>query len=455
MRFLHTKKVLISALISILIMSSSLHSKTGKNIEEKLDQYINAYVKTNKFSGSILVAQNNRIVVNRGYGMADYGHKVPNSSKTIFRIGSLTKQFTAMAVLMLEEKGRLDLNDPLSKYMPDYPEGDKIRISHLLTHTSGIPNHTELPDFNRERRVYDYALHKTIATFKNKPLNFSPGEKFQYSNSGYLLLGYIIEKVSGMPYAKYIEHRIFKALKMVDSGYLNPAKIIENEASGYNRSEGRLIKADYRNLSNAHASGALYSTVKDLYLWDRALYTDKLVKKSSLKKMFTPFKSHYGYGWGIVNIFKRKMVGHNGETEGFRSNISRFINDDTCIIVLSNFEHTPVGKMSMDLAAILFGKKYSLPQTRKKVKLSADILKDYVGKYELSPKFYFLISSSDTRLFCQPKGQKKLEIHPESKSTFFIKEVNAKISFVRDKSGKVEKLILNQNSRKLPAKKTE
>jgi CubicO group peptidase (beta-lactamase class C family) len=169
--------LIIIQLFSITI--STLYASTREDIENKVDLYIGAYVKMNQFSGSVLIAQNGQVIVSKGYGMANYEYEIPNDSQTKFRIGSLTKQFTAMAIMMLEEKKLLNVDDNLTKYIPDYPNGDKIKIMHLLTQTSGIPDHTELPDFNQDRRVYQYDIIKTIETFKNMPLEFSPGEKLE------------------------------------------------------------------------------------------------------------------------------------------------------------------------------------------------------------------------------------------------------------------------------------
>jgi CubicO group peptidase (beta-lactamase class C family) len=356
-----------------------------------------------------------------------------------------------MAVMMLEEKKQLTVHDKLSRYIPDYPEGDRIEILHLLTHTSGIPDHTELADFDRERRVFPYDVAQTIDTFKNKPLEFSPGEKFKYSNSGYILLGYIIEKVAQMPYGEFIEQKILRPLSMKDSGFENTNEIIKHCAYGYSLKSNEVIKAKYRDISNAHASGALYSTVEDLYLWDRALYTERLIGKNALERMFTPFKDHYGYGWGVVDIFNRKMVAHNGETEGFRANISRFVDDEVCIIVMSNMEHTPIGRISIDLAAIVFGEEYSIPEVRQVVNVNPDILREYAGEYEIKPGFSLTITEENGRLFCQATGQDKLEVYPESETVFFLKVVDARISFIIDENDEVEKLILHQGGRDVPA----
>ncbi|MEN8122789.1 MAG: serine hydrolase, partial [Bacteroidota bacterium] len=325
------RKFNIFTTIFLMVFLTSNSFAINKITESEADKYINSLVKKNQFSGSVLIAHNKKIILKKGYGKAVYEFDVDNDSKTKFRIGSLTKQFTAMSILMLAEKNKLNVNDRISKFLPDYPGGNKIEIVHLLTHTSGIPDHTELPGFNKERRVYPHKLIHTINTFKNLPLQFSPGEKFKYSNSGYILLGYIIEKVSGISYQNFVKNHIFKPLKMDNSGFEELNKVIQLKANGYNFVDGKIVKAAYRNISNAHASGAIYSTIEDLYLWDRALYTDSLVSYDSLKEMFAPYTKHYGYGWGIVKLFGHKMVGHNGETEGFTSNISRFADNDLCI----------------------------------------------------------------------------------------------------------------------------
>jgi len=383
--------------------------------------------------------------------LANYEHNVPNTPQTKFRIASLTKSFTAMAVLQLQEQGILNINDSIGKFIPDYPNGDKITVHHLLSHTSGIPNFTVATD--EKARVMPFNLEMIIKKFKDLPLEFSPGEKFEYSNAGYYLLGYIIEKVAGKDYATVIKHNIFEPLGMTDSGYDYNHLVIKNRAYGYRMEKGELINAKYIHMANVHASGGLYSTIGDMYLWDRALYTEKLVKQKSLNQMFAPVTKNYGYGWGIVTLFNRKMVGHNGYMEGFQTNITRFIDDDVCIIVLSNFGHAPVGKISVDLAAVVFGEKYQIPQKQVAKKIDFAIYDDYVGRYEVNSNFSFIISREDDHLFCQPTGQNKLELYPESETKFFLKEVDAQIAFVRDEEGKVIKLVLHQSGREISAKK--
>jgi CubicO group peptidase (beta-lactamase class C family) len=242
---------------------------------------------------------------------------------------------------------------------------------------------------------------------------------------------------------------------MTNSGYDYNHLILKNRAYGYRMEKGELVNASYIYMANVHASGGLFSTVEDLYLWDRALYTEKLIKRSSLEQMFTPFTKNYGYGWGIVTLFNRKMTGHNGDMEGFQTNISRFTEDDVCIIVLSNFGHAPIGKISMELAAVVFGEEYQVPQKRSVKKIDPEIYDDYVGRYEVNPNFSFLISREDGHLFCQPTGQNKLELFPESEIKFFLKEVDAQIIFVKDEGNKVVKLLLRQSGREISASKIE
>jgi len=423
------------------------------DVQKKVDEYIDAYVQMNQFSGSILIAKKGHILVSKGYGHSNYQFDIENTPQTKFRIGSLTKGFTALAIMQLVEHHKLNLDDKLIKFIPDYPRGDEITLKHLLTCTSGIPNHTEFEDFNNERRVYHFTVSQTIETFKNKPLEFNPGEKFKYSNSNYILLGFIIEQISNMTYADYIEQNIFKPLKMENSGFEKPEDVIKNMAQGYRFRNNEIENAKFRDMSNAHASGALYSTIEDLYKWDRGLYTDKLISTESLKTMFTPFKDNYAFGWGVINVYNHKMITHSGEIDGFTSNISRFTDDDVCIIILSNFEHTPISRINKDLIAIIFGEEYKIPEVIKTIKLSDDILQSYTGDYELKPGYIFTVTVDNGSLFCQLTGQPKLELLPVSEYEFVLKEVEANISFVKDTNQKIEKLILNQGSNKIPALK--
>jgi len=350
--------VITVALISV--GTCHLHSHFSL-ISAKLNLLMKAYVNQNKFSGSVLVAQNGKILLCKGYGTSNHEHEVPNVPETKFRLGSITKQFTALAIMQLQEKGILNVNDPISNYIPNYPRGEEITIHNLLTHTSGIPNLTDFPEFEK-KKIKPHTLEQVVNRFKDKPLEFNPGEKHRYSNSGYVLLSYIIEKASGKKYEDLLEQNIFIPLKMHNSGYDKASLILKNRAAGYSLGDdSKLENAPYIHMSFTTGSGALYSTVKDLYLWDQALCTEKLLSKKSLNTMFSSFLGNYGYGWMIGKTFNRKFVGHCGRIDGFATEIRRGIDDNICIIVLSNFEHSKPEEISDQIAAILFGEKYELP----------------------------------------------------------------------------------------------
>lgn len=446
-------KIIASLILVVSIFncqSNQLFAQENK-VQSKVDEYIDAHLQMNQFCGAILIAKNGQIVANKGYGYANYAFKIENTPQTKFRIGSLTKGFTAVAIMQLVENKKLKLDDKLIKFIPDYPRGEEITIQHLLNMTSGIPNHTELDDFNKERRVYQHSILETIETFKSKPLEFNPGEQFQYSNSNYILLGLIIEQVAEMSYAEYVAQNIFKPLEMENSGYEIPEKIIENMARGYGLKNDEIINAKYRDMSNAHASGALYSTVEDLYKWDRALYGEKLISKESMELMFTPVEANYGFGWGIVNVFDHKIIAHSGEIDGFASNISRFVDDDICIIILSNFEHIPMNRINIDLISMVFGRKYAIPEVVKVIDLSESVMQDYVGKYEYNANLTFDISYAEGILHCQLTGQPKFELAPISNTEFILRAVNAKILFSKNTKNETDKLFLLQGDQKIEA----
>jgi CubicO group peptidase (beta-lactamase class C family) len=326
----------------------------------KIDEYMKEYEKKGWFSGSILVARGGKTIISKGYGMANYELGVPNSSTTKFHLGSVTKQFTAMAVMQLEERGKLSVSDSLSKFIPDYPDGNKITIHQLLTHTSGIPDYINDDEtFESIARLY-HPIEEVIGRFKNKPLEFAPGTRYDYSNSGYVLLSYIIQKVSGKAYEDFLEENIFKQLNMKNTGYDDTKPIIRDRASGYMISSGMLINADFFDRSNLQGADGLYSTVEDLYTWDRALYTEKLVSKKTLERIFTPYPpaDKYGYGWTINS----NEISHYGLMDGFFTCIYRNKSNQTAVIILSNVQQSPIRTICRDINSILDGQEYKLPE---------------------------------------------------------------------------------------------
>ena len=332
------------------------------DVAAKVEEYMRARVAVHQFSGSILIAKGGQIVVSKGYGLANREHDVANIPQTKFRIGSVTKQFTVMAILLLEKQGKLKVDDPIARHLPDAPATWKdVTIHHLMSHTAGIPEYTSTPAF-REIRTTTMTLPKIIAMFKDKPLDFKPGEMFRYSNAGYILLGQIIETVSGKSYEEFVRTNIFTPLQMNDSGYDHFKPVLQHRATGYARDGSTLVNSSYFDMSIPHAAGALYSTVEDLNRWDQALYEAKLLPRATLDRMFTIVRWNYGYGWTIGTKFNRKSQGHGGSIYGFRSMVTRFPEEKVYVVVLSNVEGTPVDAINRDLAAIVFGEKYEIPE---------------------------------------------------------------------------------------------
>jgi CubicO group peptidase (beta-lactamase class C family) len=351
---------------TVLIAAGLLFATArADEVASKLDEYMTALTKLGQFGGSVLVARDGRVLLSKGYGLANAEWDIPNTPTTKFRLGSIAKQFTAMAIMQLDEKGKLKVEDPVCKYVPECPESwRKIAIHHLLTHTSGIPSFTSFPDYI-PTLSQPSLVSKTVERFKAKTLDFEPGTKFAYSNSGYVLLGYILEKVSEQDFSEYLDQNIFGPLKMQNSGYDSFGAVLKQRASGYMRRAGKLANALYIDMTIPHAAGALYSTVEDLYLWDQALYSEKLVSRPSLKRIFTPFKDDYAYGWFVTKRFNRKLINHGGGINGFSTMIDRYPDDKAAVIVLSNVEGSAVGPAARALAAIIFGEKYEMPRERK------------------------------------------------------------------------------------------
>ncbi|MCS6816502.1 MAG: serine hydrolase [Blastocatellia bacterium] len=432
------------ALVALILLTNA--RGVAQDIVSKIEAYMNAHVRANRFSGAILVAREGKVIVSKGYGWANLEHEVPNTPQTKFRLGSITKQFTAMAILMLEERGRLSVHDPVCRYVPNCPEAwREITIHHLLTHTSGIPNFTNFPEYVKTQCLGEPAPPaSTLDRFRDKPLDFRPGERASYSNSGYIVLGYIIEKVAGEPYEAFLRKNIFEPLGMVNTGVDSNSRIMRHRAAGYTWQDDALANAPYIDMTIPHAAGGLYSTVEDLYLWDQALHTERLVSKASLEKMFTPFKNNYAYGWVVTTHLNRKMIGHGGRINGFSTFIARYPDERVVVVVLSNLESAPSGRIARDLAAIVFGEPYELPRERVAIALDPRIYDAYVGRYELAPNLVLTVTREDDRLMLQVGGQPPIRMFPESETKFFLRIVDAQITFVKDEKGEVTHLILHQ-----------
>ena len=548
---------------------------------EKIDALLKQYVANRQFNGSILVADKGKVVIKKGYGLANMEWNIANTPTTKFRLGSITKQFTAMLTMQLVEQGKLKLDGNVTDYLPDYPKatGGKITIHHLLTHTSGIPNYTDFPKFFETLSRDPYTPAAFVPKFSGMPLNFEPGSKFSYSNSGYFLLGVIIEKVTGKPYAEVLQEKILTPLDLKDTGYDLPGPIIPKRASGYEKRGSGYVNTPYLDMSIPYAAGSLYSTVEDLYTWSQALDTDALLSEKGKEALFTPFRDHYAYGWNVMNVAigelkdSVQLIEHGGGINGFNTLISRIPADERFVVLLNNTGGAPLGGIRKNILNILYnqaveppkksiadllqkviltepeevvrrkfavwkgGKAYNLDESdvnavgytllgdgklpealtvftlnaesfpdsynvydsrgeayakmgdkaaairdyKKSVALNprntngyaklkelgetvampkdtvmaldTATLQTYVGNYQLAPTFAIAITRQGDKLFGQATGQPQLELFAEAKDRFFLKVVDAQVSFQRNENGDVYQLTLHQNGQNMPGKR--
>lgn len=423
----------------------------------RMEQVVQSYVDDKQFMGSILVAQNGRVLLNKGYGYANLEWQIPNSPSTKFRIASLTKQFTAVSILLLEEQGKLKITDFINKYMPDAPSTwGNVTIFNLLTHTSGIPNYTSFPNFSAFTTSTKNP-EQQIAFFRNKPLDFQPGSNYQYNNSGYVLLGHLIEKISGQSYQEFVVNNIFKPLGMNDSGYDSHSEIISHRASGYIVSPKGLCNAEYLDMSIPYAAGSLYSTTQDLLRWEQGLFEGNFLSSMSLKKMMEPFKNDYGFGVVLQSVDGHQSIAHAGGTSGFNTFMIYFPDDKLTVIVLANLIALgfPAPDLAMKLVTLAHGKTVILPSERKEVPVSVKTLAKYIGTYNLEPmaSCYYPITCLNISLesghlmarAAHSENQPKTQLFPESETKFFGKTPDLQIEFFNNKQGKISHLIIHQD----------
>ena len=430
-------------LFFVLLFPLSLAAQ--KNYPKLLEDYMQAEATIKGFSGTVLVMQQNKVVLRKGYGMADLEWNIPNTPETKFRIGSITKQFTAACILQLIEAGKLSPDDKLSKFYPDFPKGDSVTIHMLLNHTSGIASYTGLPGFEK---VATLSLSKDsmVSFFKTRPYDFSPGTNWKYNNSGYFLLGCIIEKLSGQSYGDYLQAHIFGKIAMSNSGVDKLDSVLSMRARGYVREKKKTKNAGFISMEWPYSAGVIFSTIDDLYKWDRALYGTSILTAASKQKMFTPGKRDYGYGVNIDSLDGHFRIWHNGGIPGFSTNISRFVNDDICVIVLSNNESN-VDFVAIALADILFNKEVQTPYIHKEVAINPDLLDRYVGKY--AGGFTLQLIKKDNKLYRHRDGVPDVELKPESNTKFFYDDdTDRQLEFEVDAAGKVIKTYFYNSGQK-------
>ncbi|MDO1446586.1 serine hydrolase [Rhodocytophaga aerolata] len=439
--------------ISVLLTYATQTSAQTNEIATKADELMTAYTKQKKFSGSVLIARKGDILFEKGYGMANLEKKLPNTPDTEFRIASITKTFTSAIILRLAEQKKIALDDALTKFIPDYPNGEKIQIKHLLSHSSGIVSYTTLPDYFKTWINHSLTSKQTMEHFKNLPLEFQPGTRFGYSNSNYVLLSYIAEKVTGKELGSLYQQEIFSKLKVAHTGKDANNRTSEFQARGYitNPQTAEWIPANPMDITTPAGAGCIYSSVRDLYAWDRSLYTNAILSEQSKQMAFTPYQAGYGYGWQVGEKYGKKQVSHSGKSpDGFVTNLIRFPEQEVCIIFLSNYGDVDGRQLSDDLTALVFNEAYNLPKQKVEVTLDEEVLARYAGVYQLDPQFNVTISVEGNKLYALAVGDaEKMELTAEGINKFFMKGPEIEIEFIEE-NGKVQYMLIKmQGGKKL------
>ena len=361
------KNAFFCTLLTVAAQLPLTQTAPAQSLPKQLEAVAATYAKAGQLNGTVLVADHGKIIFSKGYGLANREWNQPNAAATKFRLGSLTKQFTAMLVMQLVEQGKLRLDGHITDYLPDYPKatGDKITLHQLLTHTAGLPNYTAQPTFGSISTLPTTPT-AFVRTFAELPLDFEPGSAFRYSNSGYFLLGAIIEKITGKPYAQVLTENILLPLHMQDTGYDLPTTILAHRAAGYDRTPEGLSNTTYVDMSVPYAAGALYSTVGDLYKWDQALYTTQLVSEAGKARMFRADRKHYAYGLlnmkMAVGTDSVGVLAHSGHINGFGTYLLRVPQEQQLVVVLDNEGGQHVQELSLDLLRVLHHQSSKGPQ---------------------------------------------------------------------------------------------
>ena len=429
----------------------------GQKLDAQIDKLIAEKYTVDGPGGAILVSQKGKIIYQKGFGKASIELNVNNSPDNVFEIGSITKQYTAVCILMLEEQGKLKVTDAIEKYLPDYPRGNEITIHQLLTHIAGVVNYTALPEWTKVWRE-DKTVDEMIAFFKDKPLDFEPGAHWNYSNSGYILLGAIIEKISGMTYGDFVEQNIFNAIGMNNSYYGSRSEIIAMRAQGYQSAgEGKYRNAEYLSLTHPYASGSIMSTVGDQLIWIKAIANNKLISEASKKKAWTPCipadgkNSYHGYGWTINEINGSPTIEHGGGIFGFVSFGIYMPEEDIFVSILTNRDGISPDDIAIKAAAIAAEKPYTNPAA---ISMSDEQLEQYVAIYDFENGTSRTITREGNQLFSQRSGGTKFEIYPYESDKFYFKDSFTRLDFKRDNMNKIGAVITIHRIDEETAKRT-
>ncbi len=421
----------------------------AQSLEKEIDNVISSIYSSEEPGISILVAKDGKPIYRKAFGKANLELDVPMTTQNVFEIGSITKQFTAVAILMLQEQGKLSTEDEITKYIPDYPVNDKkITIHHLLNHTSGIKSYTGMDSFRKLART-DMTPKELIDVFKNEPMDFDPGEEFRYNNSGYILLGYIIEVITGDTYENFIENNIFKTIGMNSSYYGSNAELIKNRASGYKLEGDKFLNADYLSMTLPYAAGSLMSTVDDLLKWQNAVSANAFIKRESLEKAINGStlnngkKINYGYGWGKTMIQGATGYSHGGGIFGYTTN-GIFLEDENLYVIgLTNCNCKNVSETTMKVAALAIGKP--IPDKKDAITLSVEEAKKWVGAYQFEGEVIRHIMLKDGKLFSIREGEnsREFQIYSMNDGSFIFDDGTISYNFSLTDDGRRQTIFKN------------
>lgn len=423
------------------------------------DKYMRAQAIASSFSGAVLIARHGKVVFSGGYGDADIEHGVRNDTRTRFRIGSVTKSLTAILVLKLQEDGALRVTDPICKYFePCPPQWAALTIHHLLSHTSGIVNLNADEDV-LVREAQPATRDQVFARFRDAPLRFPPGEKFEYSNSNYHLLGAIVEKVTGQTFGEALAQRVLVPAGMIDTFMDSASAPTERVAIGYRPTDDGELKPDVRaDPTWLFAAGGVFSTAQDLLRLGEALKGERLLTAPSKTLMWTPVQGDYGYGWNVraaaPETLNRRVRMHSGRSQGYTACFVQFVDDDVTGIVLSNNVMADTCIIIKDLAAIELGEAYSIPIARRAIKVDHAVLDRYAGRYHWSEGYTLVISREGDLLIARLDGlPDHYQLYPESSTRFFLKTIDVVADFQAKRSGAVAGLVIRSPTQEFVAKR--
>ncbi len=468
---------ILSAVVLIFYVSAAAAQATqAADTAAAIDRYLTARTELGRFSGAVLVAKDGQVIFRRGYGFADVEKRIPYAPETRHEVASITKMFTSMAALMLRDKGKLKLEDSICNYLADCPEAWKpVTVQNLMRHTSGIPDYEEKLELNSPKHVEFMikpdATDIIYADAKKLPLDFKPGEKFHYSNTAYIVLARIVEKVSGQPYYKFVEKNILKPAGMKSSGMMNYRKPPANLAAGYSSETlgwdkvlpgvsltgGHLKRVPQISLQAPAGDAALYTTVDDLYKWSRVMDgSTGLVSAKTAQEVFTPGLENYGYGWFINKAFETKRFSHTGGLPGYASDFTKLPEKNLTTIIFSNMENTRLSRIKRDIIAIVLGKPYDPPVTGKAVTLTAEQFAKLEGNFKMA-------DGATLRIFKEAKPDSLLAAHipdrymagliPMSATEFYMPLTEGRAIFTVDETGRAIKVNMRYNGEDHPGER--